>query len=321
MDIWRQLVELFREPLSLLFDPSERTYWLHLVAAIPLAAVVAYVGLLRGRGLTWDPRRWISRSARTDYWLIAVRPILGAVFVLPLTLTAFGLAAGVVSVLDGWFGPHDIRVLSPLQVTLVYSVTLFVAWDFSRFVLHRWMHRVSWLWEFHQVHHSADVLTPFTLHRVHPVESALYRLRGILVTGLLTGLFFHLFRRDAVELQLLGVNAIGFAFSLLGGNLRHSHVWWSWGERIERWFISPAQHQLHHAVHAGAADPRHPHPNYGTWLAIWDRLGGSHRAAGPEPVEAFGLPEAARNHDPHSVLSALIDPVWAVLRRLAAAAR
>ena len=53
-------------------------------------------------------------------------------------------------------------------------------------------------------------------------------------------------------------------------HLRHSHIWLSWGDRIEGWLISPAQHQLHHSV-----EPRHFDRNLGSALAIWDRWFGT----------------------------------------------
>ena len=69
---------------------------------------------------------------------------------------------------------------------MLYTLVLFVAWDLSRFALHWALHRFETLWQFHQVHHSAEVLTPFTLYRSHPVESLLYGLRGVVVTGVVT---------------------------------------------------------------------------------------------------------------------------------------
>ena len=35
------------------------------------------------------------------------------------------------------------------------------------------MHRVP-LWAFHQVHHSAETMTPFTIFRTHPVEGVIF---------------------------------------------------------------------------------------------------------------------------------------------------
>ncbi|MGB1700391.1 MAG: sterol desaturase family protein, partial [Nannocystaceae bacterium] len=161
-----------------------------------------------------------------------------------------------------------------------------------------------------QVHHSAETLTAFTLYRVHPVESALYQARGIVVTGAVTALFYYFFRGAAVENQIFGVNILGVACSAIGGNLRHSHTFWSWGPRLERWLISPAQHQLHHA----RSDVR-GQVNYGTWLAIWDRLGGSLSLAGPDAPTQFGLHAHDLNHNPHRLGSVLLDPIVALLPR------
>ncbi len=307
--LFERLVVTAREPLGLVLDPSARTYWLFLLAAALTAVVVLALQRARGQSvaLAEVPRRWLHRSARVDYGLILVKPLLAAIVVLPAGLSAWGLAVALVRQLDRWLGVPDAPAVPALMIAAIYTIVLFVLWDASRYILHRWMHRFPVLWSFHQVHHSAEVLTPLTLYRTHPVESALYTLRGILVSGLVTGVFFYWFRRDAVELELLGINALGFLFNMIGGNLRHSHIWWSWGERMERWFISPAQHQLHHQ-----RDERSQRVNYGTALAIWDRAAGSLQTASAALVrDDFGVAEAARNHDPRGLLSALIDPVIA----------
>ncbi|MEM6296278.1 MAG: TonB-dependent receptor [Myxococcota bacterium] len=293
---------------GLFVDPSQRTYWMGLAAA----GVVAFVLFAVRKSTRLRASQFWSASARVDYGLILVKPLVAAVFAVPLTLTAMGVAMAVLRLLRSEFGSAGAYAdaASPLQIGLVYTVVLFVSWDLSRFALHWLMHRSDVLWQFHQVHHSAETMTPFTLYRVHPVESLLYRLRGIVVTGALTGLFAFLFGPRAVELELLGINAVGFVFSVVSGNLRHSHVWWSFGPRLERWFISPAQHQLHHAPQA-----EHNRANYGTWLAIWDRIAGTHRVA-EAPPSAFGLDAPDCNHKPRSMLSALIDPCLAAFSTL-----
>lgn len=67
---------------------------------------------------------------------------------------------------------------------------------------------------------------------------------------------------------------------------------------LERWLISPAQHQLHHARDGERC-------NDGTWLAVWDRLAGTWKPSS-EPVTTFGL--SAPNHG-HDLLSAWLGPV------------
>ena len=92
-------------------------------------------------------------------------------------------------------------------------MTLFVVWDASRWITHWLMHRLPALWAFHQVHHSAEVLTPLTFHRLHPVESLVYQLRSALSTALVTALFFWLFRDNIGGLTLLGVPAAGLVLN------------------------------------------------------------------------------------------------------------
>ena len=159
---------------------------------------------------------------------------------------------------------------------------LFAVRRWKPFFVHRTMHNVPFLWRLHRVHHSAEILTPLTLFRVHPLESIIYFLRGLFVFGLVSGVFIWLFGRELTFFHILGVDALGFIFNLAGANLRHSHIWLSFG-RFENYFISPAQHQFHHSKD-------HGHPNFGTYLAFWDRINGSLKKTSPKPAHLkFGL--------------------------------
>lgn len=291
-------------------DPASRTWWGGLVAF----GLVALVLGATQRRWTW---RQLARAARhpsslLDVQLLAARQLLRVLTGAPSLAAAWWLATHGVRWLDRTVGRPELSLPEPLVVVL-YSVVLFVAWDLSRFLVHLAMHRIPALWAFHQVHHSAEVLTPLTFHRIHPVESWLYQLRGTVVTAAVVTLFFWLFREQASTWELLGVPALGLVLNVLMGNLRHSHVWLPFPEPVERWLISPAQHQLHHS-----AQPEHFDSNYGTWLALWDRLAGSWQPAREEPV-IFGLGEGARNHG-HDLWSAWTGPVLAVLPRRAGVA-
>jgi predicted lipoprotein len=173
------------------------------------------------------------------------------------------------------------------------------------------MHRTPWLWEFHKVHHAAEVLTPFTLYRTHPVEAALHQSAVALTLGVTTGTFAALFGPELHAWHLLGVDALGALWTLAGANLRHSHVWLSYGPRVERFVLSPAQHQVHHSV-----DARHRDRNFGTALALWDAWCGSlYVTAAREPLR-FGLAPGERPIA-HTVTAMLLDPVIALAARLA----
>ena len=303
MTLVSDILEALQQPLRMLFDPTERVFWPCLLSAVVLTLVVmglrpAMAALHRG---LFARRIWAHASSRTDVSLLFVKAIGATVLRIPWLAVTMAAALEVALFLHGTVGPAPELSLSPLAITVIYTLVLLVAWDASRFVLHRWMHESTLLWQFHQVHHSAEVLTPLTLYRTHPVETALYELRGFVTTALVTGVFTWLFRGTAVEWQIVGVNALGFAFNFIGGNLRHSHVWLRFGA-LERWFLSPAQHQLHHGREIAEQNS-----NYGTWLAIWDRWIGTWRPAPQAPITRYGLDGG--NHRFDSVVSVLVGPV------------
>ena len=220
--------------------------------------------------------------------------------------SSYELAIALVRFCNYHWGPTSNSSLSDFEITFLYTTMLFVSSDFSRYLLHRLCHRLPILWQFHQVHHSAEVMTPLTLYRSHPIENLFFIARGTLVTGLITGLFFYLFGTRAIQYQVLGVNALGLLFNMLGANLRHSHVWISYGKIVEHVFLSPAQHQLHHSIHT-----HHYDSNYGSCLSIWDWLGGSLQLAKESHGLKFGLASQESNHDPRRLGSALFGPFQA----------
>jgi Fe(3+) dicitrate transport protein len=240
-------------------------------------------------------------SSILDVQLLLGRQLLRFLFIAPTMATAWWVATHLVRRADGAWGVPDAPGLSQIEILTLYSLCLFVLGDLSRFVLHWIVHRVPVLWRFHQVHHSAEVLTPLTFHRIHPLESLLYDLRGALVTGTVAGLFYWFFRDRAEVWAYLGVPVIGFGLNLVTGNLRHSPLWLRYPSWLEYWLISPAQHQLHHS-----ADPTQHHANYGTWLAIWDRMMGSLHLAEAPPAR-FGIDPATRNHG-NDLISAWLGP-------------
>lgn len=232
--------------------------------------------------------QWLHQSARTDYKLFVINKLLWFPLLLPFALsltTSFLLISGA---LDAVLGLREPLIIAPWLLTLSFTVALFVMDDLSRFILHWALHKVSWLWEFHKIHHSAETLTPFTIFRSHPVENFLYSCRSGLSQGIVIAIFYRYFGDALSAVDILGANLFTFLFNMAGSNLRHSHIWLSWGPKVERWLISPAQHQVHHG-----SDARYFDKNFGAFLAIWDRFAGTLVLAPKERIRIDGLKESA----------------------------
>lgn len=181
--------------------------------------------------------------------------------------------------------PSGIFDTLPVPVIVgLFSVTMFLVDDFSKYLLHMWMHRWPFLWAIHKVHHSAETLTPITVYRVHPLEGVLYGMRSAVAQGTVMSVFFYFFG-NAVDLYtVVGVNVLVFIFHVTGSNLRHSHIdirYWPWLEHV---LISPAQHQLHHST-----AEEHFDKNFGAALAVWDWAFGSLHLAEKDKELTFGL--------------------------------
>jgi Fe(3+) dicitrate transport protein len=302
------LMQIGGKLLQPIIDPASRTFGPYLL----IAAVIALVlhRWRRSNGSVSEAlglQLWTQPSSVLDLQILITRRLLGIIGLIPAAGGAWLLAVKVATTLDHSFGVPQVPVIPQWLLTVGYTLVLFVAWDLSRFILHMLMHRVPFLWQFHQVHHSAEVLTPLTFHRVHPVESIFYSLRSVGTTGIMAGVTFWIFRGSAVEFTLLGVHGIGLILNAVSGNLRHSHVWLRFGPKIEQWLLSPAQHQLHHIN-----EPAYFNCNYGTWLALWDRVLNTLIVAPEKRSGTVGLSKP--NHDPRNLVSAITAPLLSALR-------
>ncbi len=265
---FREWADRFLFPLD---DPGSRLFGLNLLGALLLVAAhlwwsVGRVGWADLRALLCRRRYWWNSSTKHDYALYLLNSGLKLFFVAPFLKISFLVSAAVLGQGSRVFGSVPEIGATP-GALLVFSFCAFVFDDFLRFAHHWLMHHVPFLWRLHEVHHSAHVLTPLTLFRIHPLESALATFRNALSAGVAMGCFLFFFRAEASLATLVGGAGFGWLFNVLGANLRHSHVALSFGP-FEKIFLSPAQHQLHHSR-------AHRNVNLGVSLAIWDGLLGS----------------------------------------------
>lgn len=248
--------------LDYIFTSHQRIFWIYILSTLLIAGV--YMKYFSATLSEYKSRKiWTHKSAVMDYKYFVVVAFIKVAFILPLILSSKDVSLWTTLFLQEQFGYMSALSVSREYVVLLYTLTLFIVGDFSRYWLHRLLHTVLFLWKIHQVHHSAEVLNPLTFYRVHPIENMLFGLRYGVIWGLTTGVFIYLFGANIGLVQIVGANIFVFTFGVLGANLRHSHIPLRYGDFFEKIFISPYQHQLHHSV-------TYTHKNFGGTLSIWD---------------------------------------------------
>ena len=267
--------------LEYLIDPNKRIFWLYIISSIILAITYFFITKKNTR-VIMSSKLWLHPSAKLDYYYFFLSYFINIFLLVPFIVSAKTIAFSTNKFLFLHFDYFDNTIFSYSQIVLLYTITLFLVSDFTRYWLHRFLHTIPILWEFHKVHHSAKVLTPITFYRVHPVENFLFGLRYSLSIGFVTGIFIYFFGAMIDIYTVVGVNVFLFVFSIFGANLRHSHVPFSYFAFIEKWLMSPKQHQIHHSR-------KHFDKNYGGFVSIWDRMFGSLQLSNEVPILKFGL--------------------------------
>ena len=290
------------QPFYYFFSEDKRVYWPYLLATFFLVLAFYFIRNTKEK-LKIKKEDLINPSTILDFKLFLTHAWLKKLLALTGFLSTIGIAIFFYKTLNEVFGTPSPSSQSIVVVNLFYSISLFLISDFSRFFLHRLFHKIPFLWEIHKLHHSATTLTPLSLYRVHPLETLIFSLRKVLVVGLVSGFFFYTFGEKAQIYSIFGINFFAFIFNILGSNLRHSSIELSFGPVLEKFFISPAQHQIHHQK-----NPRFYTKNFGSFLAIWDRIYGSLLVFNPSNKKEFGLPKNQKNHL-NDLKSALIHPL------------
>ena len=222
-------------------------------------------------------------SSLVDICWLVINQLLLKIWIVPFFALQVSAALWVNNTLIDLLGSGNFVKLTPLFITVLFAFSVFLIDDFCKFLVHFSFHRFPILWPFHAVHHSATTLTPLTLYRIHPVEFIINSLRSFLVGACISGLFVYFFANNISTFTIVGVNVFVFVFNFAGSNLRHSPFYIGFGF-LEHIFISPAQHQIHHSVKV-----KHYDKNFGSALAIWDRLFNSLLLSKNEQVNCFGL--------------------------------
>ena len=240
-------------------------YWNYLVSEILNPGWKNYFYWLSGLSLVvWlleiaFPWRKDQPRIRKDFWLDGFYMFFN--FFL-FSLIGYNALSNIgVEAFNSFLGQLGVSNLVALEISSwphsLQFLVMFLIADFLQWNIHRLLHRVSWLWEFHKVHHSVEAMG-FAAHlRFHWMETIVYK-----------------------TLQYIPLAMIGFGikdfflihiFAILIGHLNHANLGWSYG-LLKYILNNPSMHIWHHEKY-----PSGGHKfgvNFGISLSLWDYLFG-----------------------------------------------
>jgi sterol desaturase/sphingolipid hydroxylase (fatty acid hydroxylase superfamily) len=254
-----------------------RFSWVFLASAL----VVALICYRKDRSEIWSlkdalrqcfpARVFLHPSSLLDYRYAVVNYFVRLLSFGVFLVSGAGVASLMQRSLESTFGQYAMGTAQAgVLVGVLTAVALVLALDFGLFFAHYLMHRFPVLWEFHKVHHSAEMLTPLTVLRMHPVDMIINSWIVAICVGLVNGAYAHFFPDPENAKWLLLSNSVVFAFYFFGYHLRHSHVWIMFPKGIRQIISSPALHLIHHST-----DKKHWDKNFGRIFVHWDRMVGA----------------------------------------------
>ena len=310
MEFHTQIIDTIYENF---FDPKKRVFVGYLFSAIIISFL--WLCIVKKNTLTqcfhkiFDKKIFLSKSAIADYFLFIINIII-MMFLSPILISQLAIAAIVFEYL------HTQTFLMPINANLYYlwlipyffTISYFVLDDLTKFITHALMHKIPILWEIHKTHHSARTLTPITIFRTHPLEGVIFVVRSALTQGIVIALFYYVYGNNITFITILGANLLSFWFHLLGSNLRHSHIWINYWDWLEKIFISPAQHQIHHSI-----KKEHHDKNFGVTFAIWDYIFGTLCTSMDNHVSKFGITENEYKYE-HNIFYLYVSPFIGIFK-------
>lgn len=196
-------------------------------------------------------------QTRKERWVTNIGILVLDVIVQRLTVGAAALGVAVYAQSQGW-GLFNYLQWPPL----IEGLLAFLLLDFAIYLQHIMSHALPVFWRLHQVHHADLDVDSTTGTRFHPIEiiiSMIYK------TALVAALGVDPWVVIVFE-ATLNASAV-----YTHGNIRIP-------EAIDtklRWlFCTPDMHRVHHSV-----IPEETNSNFGFFLSIWDRIGGTMRHA------------------------------------------
>ena len=192
--------------------------------------------------------------------------------ILNVVVLSYAVAA-LLPVIASFFDFLSVAKLVDLTQSAVYLqfIVFLIIIDSVKFGIHFLMHRNSFLWKIHSIHHSSTDINTLAAFKHSWLEA-----------------FFNLFlislvsRILAVELPILTVTS---TLMLSACIWQHTKIRYFAIPVLDAIVVTPKHHRIHHELRN---DPNHK--NYGLLFTVWDRLLGTF-SKNEDPSPKYGIIE------------------------------
>lgn len=172
---------------------------------------------------------------------------------LGITSTIVGVLIKAVS-LGAYHYIYEEWRLFTAEMSVVYMIYAFLAYDFVYYWVHRFNHEINILWAGHSIHHSGEDFNFSTAVRIGIVSALMTWPLFLPLAFLGVGL--------EVYLTLYSVQVI-YQYALHTKSIPKLGI-------LEKVLYTPSQHRVHHCKNRQYIDK-----NHGAFLCIWDRMFGT----------------------------------------------
>jgi sterol desaturase/sphingolipid hydroxylase (fatty acid hydroxylase superfamily) len=161
------------------------------------------------------------------------------------------------------------RATVAAQPIVLQFVEIMFLTDLVQYWVHRAFHQIPWLWNFHAVHHSAQVMDWMAGARMHFLEIIV--LRGTTVIPM----YIMGYEQPALQFYIFYV--------YLHSTFIHANVGWTFA-RLGKVIVTPRFHHWHHGLEREAIDV-----NFALHFPAFDRLFGTYHLPKTEWPQGYGI--------------------------------
>ena len=246
-----------------IFAKGFSDYWNYIIYDISNPSWNSYFYLLIGVSILFYaleiifPWRKGQKLIRKDFWLDFFYMFFNFfIFSLIIYNSVSNVFVSLFNDFLAVFGITNIVAIKIDQLAVwVQLFILFLARDFIQWNVHRLLHSVPFLWQFHKVHHSVKEMG-FAAHlRFHWMETIVYKFI------------------QYIPLAMLGFGLVEFfivdALAIAVGHFNHSNFKINLGP-LKYLFNNPQMHIWHHAKEL--PKDRSKGVNFGITLSLWDYI-------------------------------------------------